>query len=535
MENSNSALSSATVTDTPTTSVVSSSDADHNVERLADSFAYPSESSTQHHNEHSPGTTALQPPSDRTPDEIAAAEALLTEKKGGPLRVLFLSSDTGGGHRASAESLAKSFQNHYPGTTYDLLDVWTDHGVWPYYNLVPSYKHLSAHPNQWGFFYHLSNNYLYEVAYDFHSWLTCERRIRRRIREYNPDVVVSVHPTMNNVPLIATRKISKRDGRHIPFFTVVTDFGSAHTTWFQRNVEKIFVASDRLATLAKRRGRIKDDKLVMSGLPIRHDFAVQAERLGDRTTEQGQEYRDDIKAKLGLDPTRKMVLVMGGGEGVGLLSDIVDGLYAKFRKAGVDATICVVCGRNDKLQQELHTKDWERVLQDSHIPKKRRRLLEVLRPHRSKRIQQTLDRVHHQEELEEEAGVHHAPGRVDVVGLGFITNMAEYMVAADVLVTKAGPGTIAEAAAVGLPVMLTSFLPGQEAGNVNVVLDGGFGDHCEDPDGIADEVSCWLQDDQLIREMSQQAKEVGHPHAASDIVLEIGQATHDALERNGST
>ena len=44
------------------------------------------------------------------------------------------------------------------------------------------------------------------------------------------------------------------------------------------------------------------------------------------------------------------------------------------------------------------------------------------------------------------------------------------VVAADVLVTKAGPGTIAEAAAVGLPVMVTSFLPGQEAGNVGDVI-----------------------------------------------------------------
>jgi 1,2-diacylglycerol 3-beta-galactosyltransferase len=44
---------------------------------------------------------------------------------------------------------------------------------------------------------------------------------------------------------------------------------------------------------------------------------------------------------------------------------------------------------------------------------------------------------------------------VDVVGLGFMTNMPEYMVAADILVTKAGPGTIAEAAAVGLPIMMT--------------------------------------------------------------------------------
>ena len=49
-------------------------------------------------------------------------------------------------------------------------------------------------------------------------------------------------------------------------------------------------------------------------------------------------------------------------------------------------------------------------------------------------------------------------GNVDILPLGFLTNIPEYMVAADVLVTKAGPGTIAEAAAVGLPVMMTRYV-----------------------------------------------------------------------------
>lgn len=54
-------------------------------------------------------------------------------KKNGPLKILFLSSDTGGGHRASAEALANQFQRLYPGTTYDLFDVWTDvETSWPY-------------------------------------------------------------------------------------------------------------------------------------------------------------------------------------------------------------------------------------------------------------------------------------------------------------------------------------------------------------------------------------------------------------------
>lgn len=477
-------------------------------------------------------TAAAEKPlsKDLSKHENHAVRSASLDMMGGPLKVLFLSADTGGGHRASAESLAKSFQMHYPGTIYDLVDVWTDHGGWPYKKLVPTYKHLSANPKQWGLFYHLSNNFLYEIAYDFHSWLTCERRIRRRIKEYSPDVVVSVHPTMNNVPLIATRKISKKEGRHIPFFTVVTDFGSAHTTWFQKRVDKIFVASTRLAKLAKRRGRISKEKLAMSGLPIRHEFGVHSELLDDRTTEHGQQYQAQIKEELGLNPNGKVVLVMGGGEGVGSLSNIVDSLYANLRKSGVDATICVVCGRNEKLKQDLETRDWNRVLEGSNDGNKKKRFLEFLRRNRSKRIRQTLDTIQEKEKLEE--GEYRALGNVDVVGLGFVKNMAERMVAADVLVTKAGPGTIAEAAAVGLPVMLTSFLPGQEAGNVNVVLDGGFGDYCEDPDIIADEVSCWLKDSQLLKEMSQNAKEVGVPHAASDIAFDIGEATHTVMRNN---
>ena len=43
-----------------------------------------------------------------------------------------------------------------------------------------------------------------------------------------------------------------------------------------------------------------------------------------------------------------------------------------------------------------------------------------------------------------------------------VSDMNLYMEASDVLLTKAGPGTIAEAAALGLPVLLTGFLPGQE-------------------------------------------------------------------------
>ena len=98
------------------------------------------------------------------------------------------------------------------------------------------------------------------------------------------------------------------------------------------------------------------------------------------------------------------------------------------------------------------------------------------------------------------------------------------MVATDVLVSKAGPGTISEAAALSLPILLTSYLPGQEEGNVDFVVDNKFGAFCSDrdPNGIAEELCMWLTDDDKLASLSQAAKKVGAPYAARDIAKEIG-------------
>ena len=349
------------------------------------------------------------------------------------------------------------------------------------------------------------------------------------------NTTVSVHPTMNYVPLFSIRKISEKIKRDIPFFTVVTDFGSGHCTWFNKDVDKIYLASEPIKQIAQNRGGVPDEKIMMSGLPIRYDFAKEANAMGDRTTPEGKAYQMKMKEKLNINTNKRMILVMGGGEGVGSLSDIVNELYAKLRTQGVDATICVVCGRNEQLKSDLETRCWDTVVSQSlqsYESLKSRFYTKILsiHAHRSRRIQLALDRA--ADKSARGKDVADIPGNVDVIPLGFTTNMAEYMVAADILVTKAGPGTIAEAAAVGLPIMVTSHLPGQEAGNVDIVLNGGFGDFCEDPETIGLEVACWLQDSQLIDDMSTNAMKVGHPHAAEEIAQDIGDTTHQWMEQN---
>jgi len=78
----------------------------------------------------------------------------------------------------------------------------------------------------------------------------------------------------------------------------------------------------------------------------------------------------------------------------------------------------------------------------------------------------------------------------------------------------------------------SSFLPGQEAGNVDIVLDGGFGAYEENPKKIAEKLSAWLKDDSLVDEMSKRSAAAGNPHAASNIVKDIGEITLGIMEMN---
>ena len=198
---------------------------------------------------------------------------------------------------------------------------------------------------------------------DVHMKSAMERSVRKRIMSYNPDVVVSVHPLMTNVPVLACSNISKETGMHLPIFTVCTDLGSGHTFWFANGVEKLFVASEAIKELAKQRGKVPDDKIVMSGLPIRNDFSVQASKMGDRYSDGGKTYQKSVRDSLGLRPYRdsKIVLVMGGGEGCGRLGAIVDSLYLQFVEQDMNAVILVVCGRNETLKEQLAKKNWKEM------------------------------------------------------------------------------------------------------------------------------------------------------------------------------
>jgi 1,2-diacylglycerol 3-beta-galactosyltransferase len=127
---------------------------------------------------------------------------------------------------------------------------------------------------------------------------------------------------------------------------------------------------------------------------------------------------------------------------------------------------------------------------------------------------------------------------IEVKIQGFVNNMDEYMRASDILITKAGPGTIAEASICGLPCILSSFLPGQEEGNVPYVEDNGFGCYRGSVDGMADTVQEWLASPAKLEQMRDNALIAARPDATLDIARDLADMVivrREELKKGGGT
>jgi 1,2-diacylglycerol 3-beta-galactosyltransferase len=157
-------------------------------------------------------------------------------------------SDTGGGHRASANALRDAFDILYPGKiNCDIVDIYTDYGpFFPYNSYVQLYKLMAKYTWIWNLFFQAGstsfgmwlNAFLLEV-FCFDSFKTCLARDSCGTGK-RADMVISVHPLCQDLPLRIlaeldsngeTREISSRS---TPFCTVVTDLGGAHPTWYVR-------------------------------------------------------------------------------------------------------------------------------------------------------------------------------------------------------------------------------------------------------------------------------------------------------------
>jgi 1,2-diacylglycerol 3-beta-galactosyltransferase len=104
------------------------------------------------------------------------------------------------------------------------------------------------------------------------------------------------------------------------------------------------------------------------------------------------------------------------------------------------------------------------------------------------------------------------------------------MAAVDTIITKAGPGTIAEALISGLPILINGNVPCQEEGNIPYVVDNGVGAFETDPAEIAAIMEEWLAPDnaQEFKHMRHRSRALGRPQAVFEIVHDLAELADTA-------
>ena len=107
----------------------------------------------------------------------------------------------------------------------------------------------------------------------------------------------------------------------------------------------------------------------------------------------------------------------------------------------------------------------------------------------------------------------------------FEQNVPQWMMASDVLVTKAGGLIVSEGLAAGLPILLIDYLPGQEEGNVRYLLSHQAGALVQNVGEFRAMTTYWLQEDGLrLSQVARASAALGHPEAALVVARAMWEA-----------
>jgi hypothetical protein len=179
----------------------------------------------------------------------------------------------------------------------------------------------------------------------------------------------------------------------VPFLVLLTDFADFPPHfWMEPGVDRVIVGSDRAGEQALSLGIPKERISRISGMVLHPRF----HRGG------GREARSGVRSALGLEPQDFVLLLLFGGKG----SAEMEPLATRLLDLSPSWTVIAICGDNPTLFERLAP-------------------------------------------LEAAAG-----GRLR--RLGFTDRVGDYMAASDVLITKSGPGSLAEAFHQGVPVVVTA-------------------------------------------------------------------------------
>lgn len=208
-------------------------------------------------------------------------------------------------------------------------------------------------------------------------------------------------------------------------------------------------------------------KAISSGIP-KEDILITGIPV-DPAFSLIQESKYNLRCSLGLDPSLTTLLIVG--------SQRVKGIYSYLKvleKVRYPFQVVVITGGDNALYTKLGKRSWFFPIQVKN----------------------------------------------------YVTNISDWMISADLLITKAGGLILSEGLAAGLPIVLINNLPGQEEGNVRYILENNAGIQASTPAELIPIMNSWLSDGQSnLNTIKNNSRRLGHPSAALSVSESLWQAT----------
>jgi processive 1,2-diacylglycerol beta-glucosyltransferase len=377
------------------------------------------------------------------------AANVLKKYSGKRQRIAIFSVSAGSGHVRAAQALQAEAECWYPDLDVQHVDLM-EHVPKLFRTVYTEtyIKMIEQHPALWNYLYDRTDHEAHDSTLSrLRSAIETinTRKLKNVLNEIAPDHVICTHflPAQLLSRRVRKGKFDK------PLWVQVTDF-DLHALWIHTGVSGYCAAHDELAWRMSERG-IPAERIHVTGIPIMPQFSDTMSRT-------------DCATELGLDPSKKTLLLMSGGAGLGDSNRLAERLL----EAAGDFQIVALAGRNDKLLKKLKSLA-------SRYPER-------------------------------------------LFPLGFTSTIERIMTASDLAITKPGGLTASECLAMGLPMIIVSPIPGQEERNADFLLEQGVALKACDLNAVVWRVGLLLSDPERLVSMRENARRLGRPNAARAVL-----------------
>ncbi|MGN0731487.1 MAG: glycosyltransferase [Treponema sp.] len=351
-------------------------------------------------------------------------------------KFMFVYLTTGAGHISTARVMKECILKNEPNAEVVMVNGFDKKNFWGQVILEQGY--------------YVSTNFfhgLYPLAYDlarfrfFQSFMLrffmphTVRYLRKIIKKEKPTDIVSFHFALS--PCI--KQALKSSDSKINLSVMVTDPFTVPNVWFYEKSLQYLVYSEQAKEIGMNL-TVPEKNIHIVPFALNPKYQIPFDK-------------DDItslKKKHGFDLNKKVLLIVGGGDGIPGAIEIINKCILRKAKFSV----AVICGHD--------------LVKKTYLEG-----LKVLYP------------------------------KFDLHVYGFINYLDELVKLSDCVVMKAGPATLVEVLSCKKPVIICRYIHNQEKGNMQFAVNNKVGFFIQSPGKIYDKVEELLADEHFDEKMKE--------------------------------